>query len=482
MRPLKIIAIAIAAAVLGFTAARWFATENGVGGSSGTDSDEKEILYWVAPMDPNYRRDEPGKSPMGMDLVPVYADGTQGGDGGEAPGLEIDPAVINNIGVRTAPVERTTLSRRIETVGFITPDANRVGHIHVRADGWIENLIADNEGERVAAGDVVFEIYSPALVSAQDEYLQALRTGSDELVDAGRRRLRSLGMAESQIDTVRETRETRQRFEVRSPQDGYIMELNVRDGMFVEPGTTIMSLADLSEVWVDVDVFEQQIGWVAPGQAAEMRLPFAPDRVWRGEVEYVYPTIRPETRTARVRLAFDNPDLALKPNMYAEVDIAVSPRRDVLAVPGQAVIRTGNQERVILAQGGGRFRPAEVRTGIESGGRVEIVEGLRAGERVVVSAQFLIDSEASMDASLLRMIGDESGGMDHSGHDMEGMDHSGHDMGEMDHSGHDMEGMDHSGHDMEGPDHSLPPPPAGESRGGGRNNGDASTDSDEDAP
>ncbi len=481
MKPLKIIAIAIAAAVLGFAAARWFATENGAGGDSGTDSDEKEILYWVAPMDPNYRRDEPGKSPMGMDLVPVYADGTQGG-GGKAPGVEIDPAVINNIGVRTAPVERTTLSRRIETVGFITPDADRVGHIHVRAEGWIENLFADNEGERIESGAVAFEIYSPALVSAQDEYLQALRVGRDDLVDAARRRLLALGMQASQIDTLRQSRETRQRFEVRSPQDGYIMELNVRDGMFVEPGTTIMSLADLSEVWVDVDVFEQQIGWVEAGQAAEMRLPFAPDRVWRGEVEYVYPTIRPETRTARVRLAFDNPDLALKPNMYAEVDIAVSPRRDVLAVPGQAVIRTGNQERVILAQDDGRFRPAEVRTGIESGGRVEIVEGLRDGERVVVSAQFLIDSEASMDASLMRMIGDKSGGMDHSRHDMERMDHSGHDMEGMDHSGHDMEGMDHSRHDMEGMDHSLPPPPAGKGRGGGRDNDDASADSDEDAP
>jgi Cu(I)/Ag(I) efflux system membrane fusion protein len=260
-------------------------------------------------------------------------------------------------------------------------------------------------------------------------------------------------MLDEQVEAVRESRRTRQRFEVRSPQDGYIMELNVREGMFVEPGTTIMSLADLSEVWVDVDVFEQQIGWVEAGQAAEMRLPFAPARVWRGEVDYVYPTIRPETRTARVRLAFDNPDLALKPNMYADVDIAVSPRRDVLAVPGRAVIRTDEQERVILAEDGGRFRPAEVVTGIEADDKVEILEGLRAGERIVVSSQFLIDSEASMDASLMRMIGDDDG-MDHSGHDMHGMDHSGHDMEGMDHSGHGMDGTDHSGHDMEEMDHS----------------------------
>jgi Cu(I)/Ag(I) efflux system membrane fusion protein len=453
MKALRIIAIALVAAALGFVAARWLAPDASQPADGEAGSGEREILYWVAPMDPNYRRDEPGKSPMGMDLVPVYANGSKGG-GNDAPGIEIDPAVINNIGVRTAPVERTTLNRRIETVGFVTPDADRIGHIHVRSEGWIENLIANNVGERVAAGDVVFEIYSPALVSAQDEYLQALRVGRDELIAAAEQRLRALGMLDGQIEAVRESRRSRQRFEVRSPQDGYIMELNVRDGMYVEPGMTIMSLADLSEVWVDVDVFEQQIGWVQAGQRAEMRLPFAPERIWRGTVDYVYPTIRPETRTARVRLAFDNPDLALKPNMYAQVEIAVAPRRDVLAVPSQAVIRTGEQERVILAREGGRFRPAEVITGIESEGRVEIVEGLNPGERIVVSSQFLIDSEASMDASLLRLVGEESGGMDHSGHDMDRMDHSEHEMGGMDHSGHDMEGTDHAEHDMEGMGHS----------------------------
>jgi len=197
--------------------------------------------------------------------------------------------------------------------------------------------------------------------------------------------------------------------------------------MFVEPGNTIMSLADLSEVWVDVDVFEQQIDWVQTGQTARMRLPFAPDRVWQGKVDYVYPTIRPETRSARVRLAFDNPDLALKPNMYAHVEIEAAPRRDVLHVPNQAVIRSGDGARVIVALGDGRFRPAEVATGLESEGRIEILRGLAADERVVVSGQFLIDSEASLDASLLRMLdapaqsaGHAGGGMDHDHADMSG--------------------------------------------------------------
>jgi Cu(I)/Ag(I) efflux system membrane fusion protein len=217
----------------------------------------------------------------------------------------------------------------------------------------------------------------------------------------------------------------RELFAVRAPRDGYLTELNVREGMYVQPGTTIMSLTDLSEIWVDVDVFEQQIDWVRAGQSATMRLPFAPDRVWQGRVDYVYPTIRPETRSARIRLTFDNPDLALKPNMYADVAIEAAPRPDVLNVPSQAVIRTGRQPRVILALPDGRFRPAEVETGIESEGTVEIRRGLEAGERIVVSGQFLIDSEASLEASLLRMLGDTPA---HDGHVME-HDHQAHGAG-----------------------------------------------------
>ena len=205
------------------------------------------------------------------------------------------------------------------------------------------------------------------------------------------------------VEALKSRGEARQLFDVRAPIDGFVMELNVRQGMFVQPGTTIMSLADLSTVWVDVDVFENQIDWVAQGQTAHMRLSSAPGRAWTGTVDYVYPTIRPESRTARVRLAFDNPDLVLKPNMYAKVRIDGAPKRDVVHVPSQAVIRAGGHERVILALGGGRFRPAQVRTGLESAGRVEVIDGLAQGERVVISSQFLIDSEASLDASLLRL-------------------------------------------------------------------------------
>ena len=460
-----LIVIAIVAVLFGGAAGWWLAGLTADSkGSDSTAKSEREILYWAAPMDPNYRADEPGKSPMGMDLVPVYA-GEEGAAGADQPSLRINPAVINNIGVKTATAQRGTLYRDIETVGFITPDEDRLEDIHVRAEGWIEDLVADAEGDRVEAGQVLFRIYSPTLVSAQEEYLQAARSGQPALMRATATRLKALGMQGDQIEALKSRGEARELFDVTAPIDSYVIELGVRQGMFVQPGTTIMSLADLSTVWVDVDVFENQIDWVAPGQAARMKLSFAPEREWVGGVDYVYPTIRAESRTARVRLAFNNPDLALKPDMYASVAIDGAPRHGVVHVPSQAVIRTGDQERVILALGDGHFRPAQVRTGLESEGRVEILQGLDEDEQIVISSQFLMDSEASMDASLLRMIGQEQEATEQTGNDMQGMDHSGHDMGAMDgggenkgmdHSGHDIgamdggenKGMDHSGHDM----------------------------------
>jgi len=473
----QVILIALAAAALGFLAAWW--------GLNGPDADSpgqpgesgREILYWVAPMDPNYRRDEPGKSPMGMDLVPVYADEAgPGGDRGE-PGIRINPAVINNIGVKTSAVERRDLARDIDAVGLVTPDESRIAHAHVRTEGWIEVLHVDTEGARVAAGQPLFEIYSPALVSAQEEFLQATRMGNRALVTASKSRLAALGMSAAQIDALLDRGSPERLFTVRAHHDGHLLELNVRQGMYVQPGDTIMSIADLSRVWVDVDLYEGQVNRAEAGQRAVMALPWAePGRQWRGEVDYVYPTVRPETRTGRLRLAFDNPDLTLKPNMYARVAIAADPRSDALAVPTQSIIRTGQAERVILALGEGRFRPAEVATGIESDGWTEITAGLEQGERIVVSSQFLIDSKASGDASLLRMIDNGSGpdhdrghgdhgdamASDHRQHDahqggdaLQGPDHSEMDHSEMDHSQMDHSEMDHSEMDHSEMDHSA---------------------------
>ena len=365
---------------------------------------EDEILYWVAPMDPNYRRDKPGKSPMGMDLVPVYADA----EGTPADIVSINPAVVQNLGVRTAKTERGKLWRRIDTVGYVAFDERKLSHVHLRTDGWIEELYVKSDGETVKKGDILFELYSRELVNAQEEYVQALRGKNDYLKRASRERLESLGMSKDQIREVAKRRRAFQRVRVLASQDGIVDGLNVREGMYVKPSTEVMTLADLSSIWLLVDVFERQSEWVAAGQPAEVRLAYIPGREWEGNVEFVYPTIDPKTRTLQVRLRFDNEDEALKPDMYANVRIYAGPRDNVLSIPREALIKTGEEERVVLALGEGQFKAVKVVTGMESGNRVEILRGLNEGDTVVTSGQFLLDSEASLRASFSRMDPAES--------------------------------------------------------------------------
>ena len=416
MSPSRIALIAVllaAAATGGYFAARLTGGPSVSSGmkmdiKSGSESnggkDEREILYWKAPMDANYRRDEPGKSPMGMDLVPVYADESDAAGDGE-PSLRINPAVVNNIGVRTAAAARRDLSRRIETVGYVTADEERESVVTVRSEGWVEHLAVESLGARVRRGDLLFQFYSPMLVSAQSEYLQARRLGRPALTEAATERLRSLGMTQGQIEALAASGETQRRISVYAPQNGVITEMSVREGAQLMPGQTAMRLADLSSVWVIADVFESEAGSVEAGQSATMTLSTFPGETWSGEVDYVYPTADAEARTIRVRLRFPNSDGRLKPNMYANIRLrgAGEAAGGAVTVPEVALIRGSESDRVILALGGGRFRPAQVKAGISAGDRVEILSGLAAGERVVVSGQFLIDSEASLDAAMMRL-------------------------------------------------------------------------------
>ena len=362
------------------------------------DDDGKEILYWVAPMDANYRRDKPGKSPMGMDLVPVYADAA-GSDGG----ITIAPEVVQNLGVRTAVAERSRLWRGIDTVGYVGYDESKVSHIHLRTEGWIENLVVESEGERVTQGQRLFDLYSPELVNAQEEFVQALKLGNTGLVRASRSRLDALGIPAGQIKQLEKDRKPAQTIPVYAPQDGVVADMSVREGMYVKPANNIMSLADLSSVWLLAEIFERQADWVAVGQPAEVSLAFLPGRTWEGTVEYIYPSLDPKTRALKARLRFANEGESLKPNMYANVKIFGGPKNDVLVIPIEALIRTGREERVVIAAGEGRFESRMVRAGMESGEWVEIIAGIEAGENVVVSGQFLIDSEANLKASMKRM-------------------------------------------------------------------------------
>ena len=373
-------------------------------GAAQSADDEAEILYWVAPMDANYRRDKPGKSPMGMELVPVYANASgDSGDSGDSGKVIIAAEVIQNLGVRTATVKRSALLRVIDTVGYVEYDETRVSHIHLRTEGWIEQLVAHSEGERISKGEQLLALYSPELVNAQEEFVQALALGNNTLTRASRERLVALGIPADQVKQLEKTRKVRQNIAIYSPQDGVVSKLMVRLGMYVTPKTQVMSLADLSSVWLIAEVFESQADWVKVGQTAEVSLAFLPGRIWEGTVEYIYPSLDAKTRTLKARLRFDNPDEALKPNMYANVRIFGGARDDTIVIPVEALIRTGRESRVVMALGEGRFASRTVTAGIESGDQVEIIAGLEPGEEVVTSGQFLIDSEASLKASMTRM-------------------------------------------------------------------------------
>lgn len=398
MRIATLVAVALAAGLL---AGRYMGDgSRGPAETSGPEPQERQILYWVAPMDPNYRRDEPGKSPMGMDLVPVYAD-----EQGEGDAIRISPALENNLGVRTQAAEVRPLWRRIEATGYVGFDETRVAHIHLRTEGWIEGLRVREAGERVRRGDLLFEFYSPQLVNAQKEYLQARRRGDARMTAAAEDKLRALGLARDDLEALAAGGSIDETVRVLAPQDGVVATLNVGEGMYVRPETEIMSLADLSSVWLQAEVFESQAGWVGVGQSAEARLNYMPGEVFSGEVEYVYPTLDPATRTLRVRLRFSNPDERLKPNMYADVTIYGETHLDALSIPREALIRGPERDRVVRAMGEGQYRVHEVMTGIESGEWVEIVAGLKAGDQVVTSAHFLLDSEASLSGSIQRLEG-----------------------------------------------------------------------------
>ncbi|MGD8808783.1 MAG: efflux RND transporter periplasmic adaptor subunit [Gammaproteobacteria bacterium] len=392
-------ALILLAVAVGVGIGHWLPSTGG-GMDMSAAPDGREILYWRAPMDPNFRRDGPGKSPMGMDLVPVYA----GDAASEDESLvTIDPRVVSNLGVRTAPVARGALSRRIETVGYVGYDEETLTQVNTRVDGWIEHLSVKAAGDPVERGQVLFELYSPTLVNAQQEHVAAMRSSNDALHEASLERLRALGMTPTEIDRLHEEQTVEQRISVFAEKNGVVAALGVREGVYVTPATNVMSIAELDRVWILAEVFEREAAWVAPGQRAEVRFDYLPEGRWTGTVDYVYPELDPETRTLQVRLKLDNASGTLRPNMFARVEIYANETAPVLHVPREAVIRGGTLNRVVLALGDGRFRAQAVDLGIEAGDRVEIRSGISEGDMIVTSGQFLIDSESNIDTALARM-------------------------------------------------------------------------------
>lgn len=373
----------------------------GIGSNAAQVNDESKPLYWVAPMDSNYRRDKPGKSPMGMDLIPVYEEN----DGGSAsPGaIKISPEVVNNLGVRYAQVSQQILSTEIKTVGYINYDEDLLSHIHPRVEGWIEKLYIKAEGDPLTRGQPLYELYSPSLVSAQEEFLLALSRKNRQLIRAARARLQALQIPDSLIQKLEKQKQVSQTITFYSPRDGFVDNLNIREGFFVKPGTMLMSIGELKKVWVEAEIFERQVSFVKAGMPAEMQLDYLPGKNWQGKVDYIYPKLDAKTRTVKLRLVFDNQDGFLKPNMFAQVLIHGQAERKSMVVPKQAVIRTGRQDRVVVALDEGRFKSVEVNLGMQNESSVEILSGLKDDDKVVVSAQFLIDSESSKTSDFMRM-------------------------------------------------------------------------------
>lgn len=361
----------------------------------------RQPLYWYDPMEPAQHFDKPGKSPfMDMDLVPKYADeAAPGATAADDSSLRIDPRMAQSLGVRLATVERGALAREVRAAGAVMVDEHRIEAVQVRAAGWVESLAVRAAGDPVRRGARLASVYAPELLAAQQEFLLAQQSGDAGLRAAARARLALAGLGEAQIERVANSGVAERRVEVVAPFDGYVMTLGTRQGAAVQPGMALFELADLSTVWVNAEVPEAQAGWLKPGDAVQAEVPARPGERFAGRIDYVYPELTEATRTVRVRIVLANPGAKLRPGMYASVLLRGAPVA-ALSLPGEAVIHTGTRSLVLVADDadpqGGRFRPVVVRTGIETGGRVQIVEGLEAGTRVVASGQFLIDSEASL--------------------------------------------------------------------------------------
>lgn len=408
MKTLNIALLALAVgAGLGYVSTQFLTGHDmSVASNTASKKDVNEPLYWVAPMDPNYKRDEPGKSPMGMDLIPVYADDLNGDN--DKPGtVKIDPSVENNLGVKTEKVEIAKLSPRIETVGYIAFDESRLWQTNVRVSGWVEKLYINAVGERVSKGDVLFKLYSPELVKAQEELLNAYRTKRSSLIKGATERLITLGVDKTQIREIVKQGRASQTVDVKALGTGVVATLNVREGGYLSPAQSVISAGPINEVWVDAEVFERQAEWIKSGSAAVMTLDAIPGKEWSGEVDYVYPILDPATRTLRVRLKFSNPDFQLKPNMFANIALQPKTEEAVLTIPRSSVIRSGGMTRVVLSEGDGKYRSARINIGREARDRVEVLKGLTSEDVVVTSAQFMLDSESSQSADLSRINGVE---------------------------------------------------------------------------
>lgn len=373
-----------------------------------------DATRYTCSMHPQVVQDGPGSCPIcGMDLTPMAATPAA------APqGVTVRPGMVQQIGVETQPVARTTVFRHLRTIGEVEVGEDELSVVNLRLSGWAERVRVETTGAEVRAGQILFDLYSPELVAAQEELLLARRTqgAGSPLATSSRRRLALYGVAERDIAALEARGAVARTVPVRAPASGFVLHKDLVQGARVEAGRDLYRIGDLQRIWVKAEIYEHDVPWIEEGQAAQMELTHLGGAVLEGAVAYVYPTLDPQSRTLTVRLEFDNPGVQLKPGMFATVHIQYRRKDDVLAVPSEAILHSGSRRLVFLARGGGRFEPREVTTGLQGDHRmVEVVSGLAEGDEVVTSGQFLLDSESQLQEALDKMMAGE--GVTEAGHD-----------------------------------------------------------------
>ena len=403
--------------LIGLAAGYWFANSKYMHKQVITKPADKAILLYRNPMNPSVTSLIPAKDAMGMDFIPVYAQGSN--DAKSSTGsVQIDGVTIQNIGVRTAKATQSTLSHIVRAVGRVTYDEERMVHLHPKIEGWIEKLNVDKTGQWVKKNTQLLSIYSPQLVASQQEYILALNNlkaledspfadisrGAEELVKSSRERLKLLDVPEHQISDLESNYKIKKGLHIHAPADGIVMKIGAREGQFVTPATEIYMIADLRKIWVYANIYEYELPWVKEGDPVEMQLAGIPGETFSGHLTYIYPYAEAKTRTIKVRLVFDNPELLLKPEMFAKVTIYAGKKVNAVVIPSEAVLRSGARNHVFVLRAPGKFEPRQVTLGLASNGKVAVLEGLAVGEQVVTSAQFLIDSESKLREAMAKML------------------------------------------------------------------------------
>ena len=399
----------------------WLSSQKPENGNTIDSLETKKPLFYRHPMNPSVTSPVPVKDDMGMPYVPIYAeDYTETTD--VAGTVKIDPITVQNIGVRTAQVKKDVLSHVVRAVGRVDYDEERIVRLHPKVEGWIETMRVDKTGEKVKLNQDLLSIYSPKLVVSQQEYILALhnlkaleqspiediRRGAEELVHSSRERLRLLDVPEHQLHGLTHHHNIHKSLHIHSTAEGIVVNIGAREGQYVTPATEIYMIADLSTVWVYADIYENELPWVKQGDLVEMQVTGVPGRTFRGHLAFIFPYAEAKTRTIKVRLAFGNAELLLKPDMFAEVTIYASKQESALVIPSEAVIRSGTRKKVLVVRGAGKFEPRTITTGLSSDGKIIVLSGLAEDEEIVISAQFLIDSESKLREATTKLMGPAS--------------------------------------------------------------------------